>query len=443
VAERDPNAPGFLSKGRLVNDGTYYLKCSGDGTYWIKGGTNSPENFLAYYEFHNTPKNHSFSVHSEDSQSPIYTNIFGAINYLASKHVNSIFMLLMNIGGDGQDVNPYSGKINLAGDPSNDNLHFDISKLFQWDTLFRHCQEKGMHLHFVLSEGEEANKRELDDAKLDIERKLYYREMIARFGYHNAVTWNLCEEYDYPDLPISPTMAKCWAQYVKDLDPYDHPITIHNYVQDLEGGWARFWGDRNFGVVSQQFCSLMLNAYAEKVQYVRKRTAYNGWKIPVCLDETHQTSQSIKKDDCDYIVCGQEAIRKHVIYPVYYSGGQLELSLEETLATEDFRVYEAAWNYMWYARNSLKELDISSMEPRHDYVGGDSNLCFTNHHEYALYLPQGGNCQLNLAEGTFLMKFYNPRTGEYQGPGISVVGGKTISIERPWGEDWVIILLKM
>jgi|GEM_PF-7114591 len=97
---------------------------------------------------------------------------------------------------------------------------------------------------------------------------------------------------------------------------------------------------------------------------------------------------------------------------------------------------------MLYARNYLKELAISSMEPHHDYVDGTTNLCFTNHHEYALYLPQGGNCQLNLAEGTFLMKFYNPRGGEYQGPGISVAGGKTIGIELPWGEDCVIILVK-
>ncbi|MCK4628942.1 MAG: serine hydrolase, partial [Sedimentisphaerales bacterium] len=55
VAARNADADGFLSKGRLVyEEGSYYLKTLGDGKYWIKGGTDSPENFLAYNGFVNT-----------------------------------------------------------------------------------------------------------------------------------------------------------------------------------------------------------------------------------------------------------------------------------------------------------------------------------------------------------------------------------------------------
>jgi len=46
------------------------------------------------------------------------------------------------------------------------------------------------------SEAEEPNKRELDDGELGTERMLYYRELIARFGHHLALQWNLCEEYN-------------------------------------------------------------------------------------------------------------------------------------------------------------------------------------------------------------------------------------------------------
>ena len=51
-------------------------------------------------------------------------------------------------------------------------------------------------LHFVLNESEEANKRELDNGELGVERMLYYRELIARFGHHLSLQWNLCEEYN-------------------------------------------------------------------------------------------------------------------------------------------------------------------------------------------------------------------------------------------------------
>jgi hypothetical protein len=49
---------------------------------------------------------------------------------------------------------------------------------------------------FVLNEAEAQNKRELDHGELGVERKLYYRELIARFGHHPALEWNLCEEYN-------------------------------------------------------------------------------------------------------------------------------------------------------------------------------------------------------------------------------------------------------
>nr|MBX2883791.1 DUF5060 domain-containing protein [Granulosicoccus sp.] len=41
------DAPGFLSQGRLEYVGGHYLKFR-DGSYWIKGGTDSPENLLGF-----------------------------------------------------------------------------------------------------------------------------------------------------------------------------------------------------------------------------------------------------------------------------------------------------------------------------------------------------------------------------------------------------------
>jgi len=100
-----------------------------------------------------------------------------------------------------------------------------------------------------------------------------------------------------------------------------------------------------------------------------------------------------------------------VIYPVYYSGGQSELILGGLLGVENFRDYDAVWGYMWNARNSLRGLDISTMEPYHDYVTGKTGneLCFTNGHDYAIYLPEGGSFTLNVdttrGAGIFSMRY--------------------------------------
>lgn len=54
IGDREKDAPGFLKWGRLENaDGVHYLKFR-NGPYWIKGGTDDPENFLAYAGFANT-----------------------------------------------------------------------------------------------------------------------------------------------------------------------------------------------------------------------------------------------------------------------------------------------------------------------------------------------------------------------------------------------------
>ena len=72
--------------------------------------------------------------------------LIGAINYLASKGVNSISFLPYNAGGDGDNVWPFVAR--------DDKFHYDVSKLDQWQIVFDHAQQKGVYLHFKLQENE-------------------------------------------------------------------------------------------------------------------------------------------------------------------------------------------------------------------------------------------------------------------------------------------------
>ena len=93
-------------------------------------------------------------------------------------------MLTMNILGDGKDVWPYTSH--------NERYRFDCSKLDQWEIVFDHMDSLGMMQHFVLQETE--NECLLDMGYTDVQRRVYLSELIARFGHHPAVTWNMGEE---------------------------------------------------------------------------------------------------------------------------------------------------------------------------------------------------------------------------------------------------------
>ena len=449
VGPADPASPGFLKWGRLEYVGGHYLKFA-DGPFWIKGGTDSPEDFLSYADFDNTPNpGHRYPAHAGDWKEgdPYWDDgkgkaIIGLLNYLASQHVNSIYFLVQNIGGDGQNVWPFAGHIDPAGNPDNDNLHYDVSKLHQWNMVFEHAQRKGIFLHVVLNEAEEMNKRELDEAELGMERKLFYREMIARFGHHNALQWNLSEEYDL-SLDLQPWRIRDFAQYIMDIDPYDHPVTVHHSGRNPDPKWLPFLGDERISTTSFQFFENTAK-WGERVEKWRRLTEVAGRPLPINMDEFLMLGPS-----------NQAQIRKELLWPTYLSGGQLEYIMESLLETENFRDVEHMWQWTWYARRFMQEhLPFWEMEPDDlAAVGGSKALggaqVFAKPGEvYAIYLPvadQPGSLTMWNVRGTFLQRWFNPRTGEFEGRTRRFQADGLVSLGEPPAdrlEDWVILIQK-
>jgi hypothetical protein len=450
VAERDPAAPGFLKWGELHYVGGHYLKFR-DGPYWLKGGADSPENWLGYAGFDNTPRaRHTFSPHVRDWQTgnPLFKTssadggkgLVGALNYLSSQGVNSIYFLPMNVGGDGKDTSPYVNVSSWAGSTSNDNKHFDISKLRQWESAFTHAQRKGIHLHFVLNEAEEPNKRELDNATLGIERKLFYRELVARFGHHNALQWNISEEYDIK-LPISPTEVKDWAGYIQQIDPYDHPITVHQ-LRNPDSTWTPFLGDSRFSLTAFQYAGSVAG-YGAEVEEWRQKTASAGRPLTVSMDELATASATNANEQ-----------RKTILWPTYLSGGQLEWFMgSEDQSLEDFRRYQGHWMYTRYARTFMEQnLPFWEMKPQDGLLTGESTdygggQVFVKPSQiYAVYLPNAtssGALDLSGVSGSFQKRWYNPRTGGFEGATQTISGGGKRSLGTPPSSpssDWIVLI---
>lgn len=458
VVERDPEAPGFLKWGRLEYIGEHYLKFR-DGPYWIKGGTDSPENFLGYSGFDGTADQgglidgflHAYGPHIADWREgdPDFRSadrdddgrgIIGALNYLSAQHVNSIYFLPMNLGGDGQDTYPF---ISPDGTPYA-NTHYDISKLWQWAAVLEHAQRAGIALHVVLNETEEANRLWLDDGRLETERKLFYREMVARFGHLMAIKWNLSEE-----AVFSPEEVDAFAGYIRALDWAGHPIAVHNPYTSF-AQYARLLGDDRLPVTAIHYAGDQAGALVEEWRHLSS-DAGRPWVID--MDENGPAGTGLGPDNA-----GQ--LRKSILYDVYFSGGNLEwyagyydLPAGGDLNLEDFRTREAMWQYMWYARRFMEEnLPFWAMVPADDLLAGESEAfgggqVFAYLDEvFAVYLPAanpGG--VLRVAGGRdYWLRWYDPRTGEFVGDAVAVpVTAEGLPLGAPPHSpdgDWVALV---
>jgi hypothetical protein len=453
---------GFYALGRLESVGLHHLKFR-DGGFFLKGGTDSPENLLAYRGFDDTlgcncgnlGSLHSYPSHVGDWQpgDPNFKSnttgydgrgLVGAINYLASQHVNSLYFLPMNLGGDGWDSSPFVGQENT----SFDKTHYDVSKLAQWRTVFDHAARKGMLLHVVLAETEWQNEQWLDQGGLGRERKLFFRELVARFAHLPALKWNLSEENDYPAW-----MLREFADWLGALDAYDHPIAVHNHPND-PSMYQQLAGDTRFSATAVQYDP---DQAGVQVEGYRALSSSSGHPWVVEMDENNPADSGLASWNA-------EDLRKRCLYDIYFSGaGGLEwyagnhaLPLGGDQSLEDFRTREEMWRYMWYARKFVQyALPFWEMTPADHLLanesgsyGGGEVLALPGK-TYAIYLPsasQGGWLDLTGTYGRFRQTWYDPRSGTFQGtPRILQAGGWLDLGGAPsaQGEDWVVLVQRV
>jgi len=279
------SAPGFLARGplRAVGDAYYQFE---NGSHFLKVGSGGPENFLAFHEFegwarhgdlqpnlpggvpprlkdcsvgawnnrgmhqeHLLPGGHRYEAHLADwtPQDPVLPGnaqdqgkaIIGALNYLANQGVNSLYMLLMNLGGDSRDVAPFAS---IGTDPCTPNAstrNYSVRRMQQWYIVFRHAMQKGIALGLVLGELEINNLAWLGGAAstggnaLSIERRLFLKQMVAMYGSLPAIRWILTEE-NRDELSAGSQYVvytraelRALAEWIQSWDVYDHPITVH------------------------------------------------------------------------------------------------------------------------------------------------------------------------------------------------------------------------
>jgi hypothetical protein len=468
IAASDKTGDDFRAKGRVVNGGKGYFKFQGSDKLWIKSGADSPENFLAYYEFDQTyrfslekevkegkadPKKgiHKYEPHVADWKEgdPSWQDgkgkgIIGAINYLKSVGVNSVYMLTMNIIGDGKDVWPYNDY--------NERYRFDCSKLDQWEVVFDHMESQGMMAHFVLQETE--NECLLDMGHTDVQRKVYLRELVARFGHHLAMTYNLGEENGATNWsPIGQTdkQRKAMASYIKTVNPYPCNVVLHTHANDHHQDMylEPLLGFENLDGPSMQIGD-PLKVHERVLKWINE-SEKAGRRWIVNLDEIGPASKGAMPDSFD---AAHDTIRHHCLWGSLLAGGTgVEWYFgyrypHTDLNLEDFRSRDLWWKQSAIATKFMQQFPLEEMKCMDDLVNTKDAYCLANPGEmYVAYLPIGTkNAKLKLnSDKSFSVKWFNPRAGgELQSGSVLEVGGKGFqSLGNPPADfdlDWVVVV---
>lgn len=438
-------------RGLLRYVGKHHLQFAGSGEYFLKGGADSPENFLAYADFDQThdadadsgsykkvgPFLHRYEPHVKDWRAgdPSWKagkgkGIIGALNYLEAKGVNSVYFLTYNLdGGDGRDTWMWTGP--------DVRDRYDVSKLAQWEIVFEHMTRLGIMLHVVTQETE--NDRALGgSAGLNEIRRLYYRELVARFAHHPALVWNLGEENNTPDAD-----RKAIAAYIRSIDAYKHPITVHTHNNKAPDFYNGILGDANFEASSIQ--GDMRNYNREAIE-LRRRSAAAGRPWAIFGDEQAAASTGVLPDAADP---EHDKPRKQALWGNLMGGGsgvEWYFGYEHPhmdINLEDFRSRDRMWEQTKHALEFFRRhLPFANMEPANDRADGPLVLA-KGDEVVAAYLPEGGEARLRLGAGAYRVQWFNPRSGGALVRGNRVEGGGAVSIgAAPAGGDWVAVVTR-
>jgi hypothetical protein len=307
-------------------------------------------------------------------------------------------------------------------------------------------------LQLMVITQEEENEQLL--GKLTTLRKLYYRELIARFAHHHALVWDLSEEMDRWRYYTREDIEEI-CRFIKGLDPYRHPIQYVQWKGELlpdDKGYGRLLGFSLFDGTGLQHDPEFTHEATRKWVNL-SAAAGHPWLVGVV--EINPTSSGVLPDADDY---WHDRVRKRSIWGNLVAGGSGTVFFfgyaypNNDLDMEDWRSRDHFWDLLRHAHEFFtRHLPFHEMHPDDELTADPRDFVLATRNEiYALYLPDGGTARLDLtgATGTFEVKWYDPRFGgELQdGTVLSVEGGGTRPLGAPPGEetkDWALLVRRV
>ena len=236
-----------------------------------------------------------------------------------------------------------------------------------------------------------------------------------------------------------------FCQYIRGLDPYDHPIVCHTFPGKYDAVYEPLLGFEHF-----EGPSLQTNDTHRQTLRWRKLSADAGRKWVVNLDEIGPAHTGVKpdKDDPQH----NDVRKKHLWGNLMAGGGGVEWYFgykfaHNDLNCEDWRSRQNIWDQTRHALDFFRRhLPFHEMTPADGLTESKSDFVFTKPGAvYAIYLPQGGTTRLRLPDAPYHVRWYDPRSGgdlqmgstkQIRGPGDVDIG----TPPRDVHEDWVALV---
>jgi len=462
ASDKNPFGRDFRGKGQLQYVNKHHCRFAESGEYFIKGGADSPEDFIADNEIDNTPVNgHDYAIHKTNHYSAADasaytwkggkgTGILGAIRYMGElQEMNNFYVILVTAPqGDSKDVFPW------ITTNSADRGKYDVSKLEQWERIFSYGDKKGIHWNLLFTETENDSMLCGNFNLCDLDR-LYYREMIARFARHHAVSWNVGEEYSGGDNGWGSNVGQHIA-LMMDLDPYSHTYTCHT---NNNGVWNRY--DQLFGIANATSNQQDSDDYGSNgvhgiTQSLRTSSAAAGLPMCIYIDEANGPVPRCGND--------MDAVRRGTLWANLMAGGagvewylgyDCSSGWHDHNCLEDFTRMECVWSQTRYALRFFmahndpfrKPVPFQNMQPDDARASGTYNWCFYGADDdgkmcVVVYLRDAGSTTVNVpAAPLYNVGWMNAKTGvwQYEADIINHTGGN-LSFTCPFTDDVALLL---
>jgi len=461
IETSDKTGKDLRGKGMLLYDGTRYLKFAETGEPFLKVGPDAPENFLAFDDFDGTFHNDghkdnlvkTWEAHLKhwNNGDPTWQDgkgkaLIGAVNYLSYKGMNVFSFLTNNITGDDQNVFPYVDYDTYD--------RFDCSKLDQWEIIFEHADKLGMFLHFKTLEAE--NQGLLDNGAIGANSKLYYRELMARFGHHLALNWNVGEEMgdwgtsNQRTPPLNTAQRLAAAEYFNNHDPYHHHIVIHNGnpFDDILGP-----GSKYTGISLQTNMPDFSRVHGQVLRWL-KLSEEAGKQWAVAVDEPGDAQHSLLPDAENP---AHDNARKNGLWGAFMAGAwgtEWYFGYQHAhsdLSCQDFASRDLWWDQCKYVLDFFEGNKIPFWETEnHDELVADGDYCLAKPGKFYIVFLKNGSGKINLenTDGDFTLQWFDPRNGGdlQKGRLKKISGGTTLELSGAPSEaekDWVVLLQRM
>ncbi len=381
------------------------------------------------------------------------------VNYIRVRMQNSTFHTPIHSSWMNKDCWPWGGS------PQWPNFkEFNLDYFKGVDEVMQLVTELGIGLEVIF----EAWMLEFpfnDRAKFIAEyEELWFKYIIARYSAFPCVyLWCPANEYEfYPEgTPKYHSEADRWmkrmASFIKQHDPYKHPIGVHN------------WGEER-KPLTDRMCNVPdLDVYLVQTDWV-KELFRPGADLELCAYLEEHVKQLVPIQDRATMVSefgyemteGQSTVDIHELlnhhhtrrgqwragfagYPVVHGfnntwGPHMNISNDSKGA--DYLIH--------YYRFMTEEIKFYEMHPNHDvlsYASGRKGetmpSCLSNSDcsVIAIYFPTKGDCEIKATEhsGSYSYYWYNPRNGTKLDVKLSI----ECRFETPGSDmkdDWVLLI---